>query len=152
MNIESRQWSRYRTLSLATLQLYGPGDGVDTRLSGCVMDVSLGGAGLRCASPLAVGMNMWVRIDLEGEALVALAEVVNADPSSLWSGLLFTRMCRDSFSVLHRFVGHQQPGQPQPLPCAQPLPLPWAPAQVAEQTGGKRPARVRENLLSGRSA
>ena len=133
MNSKSRQWSRYPTLSLATMQLYGPGVSAKT-FSGCVLDVSLGGAGLRCSCPLDVGTSMWIRIDLEGERLVALAEVVNADPSSRSGGLLFTRMDRDSFSVLHRFVSHQQAGDPARSP--------WALTHVVDPSGRKAPASV----------
>lgn len=141
MNSKSRQWSRYPTLSLATLQLYGPGVRART-FSGCVLDVSLGGAGVRCSCTLDVGTSMWIRIDLEGERLVALAEVVNADPISRSGGLLFTRMDRDSFSVLHRFVSLQQAGDPAPSS--------WALTHVVDPSGRKGPASV--GLLSGRSA
>jgi hypothetical protein len=114
VSAENRQWTRHPTLSLATM-LQAPDGGVggfaNDVFLGCVLDISLGGVGMRCTCQPEVGTNLWIRIDLEGESLEALAEVVHADPSSRSVGLLFTRLCRPSFAVLHRFVRHQGAGR-----------------------------------------
>jgi len=137
MTAERRQWSRYPTLSLGTVRR-GPRRSGGERSSGCVTDVSLGGARIRFLSPPEVGTRLWVQIGLEGEGLEALAEVVHVDPSTRSVGVLLTRLSRASFAVLYEFVRAQQrPSDPTPEPALDAVPSPKIPPPPETPSSGR---------------
>jgi hypothetical protein len=128
---ERRQEPRYSVAAMADATELRS----QTRVSGRISDIGMGGCYFEAMSPFAVGADLRVRITRSEQTFVANAKVLYST-GGMGMGLLFSQMEPDQREVLRRWVGELSGSGVEPLaPVAASVGAETPTAEVAPTTG-----------------